>query len=99
MNNDILFGTEIADKETEIRCTWEEAVMHCFALGPGWRLPRLDELFLIDKMINDFEQRQSYWASDNAGVNQAFVRGFSLNVSKCIDKNSNSILVRAVRDL
>lgn len=29
---------------SNVRMTYSEAMMYCFSLGPGWRLPTLNEL-------------------------------------------------------
>ena len=54
---------EIAPKETEIHnISWQEAKMYCFSLGPGWRLPTIQELTEIYNSESDFGDNW-YWSS------------------------------------
>jgi hypothetical protein len=76
--------------------TWNKAVEVVKNLGDGWRLPTIEECFMIyeDKLING----NHYWCStqyDNLNTwNFNFFNGFAYSSNK-----DSTLYVRAVRDL
>jgi hypothetical protein len=75
---------------------WDEAVKAVKKLRNGWRLPTIEECFMIyeDELIND----KLCWSSTEDVSNDAwifnFYTGYAFNKAK-----HNSWYVRAVRDL
>jgi hypothetical protein len=55
---------EVAGIEYQQRVTYEEAIMFCFCMGAGWRLPTSDELLFIfvnrPKLKNE-DENWDYW--------------------------------------
>jgi hypothetical protein len=93
---------EIASKETEVRLTWDEAIMYCFALNvdgkSGWRLPTKDELKEIYYAENDYEL-DWYWSSTECGGIDAWVQNFGNAAQYSYHHKNNGYYVRAIRDL
>jgi hypothetical protein len=92
---------EIAPNEYEIKASWYEARMYCFALNidgkVGWRLPTKEELDEIYESENDF--RKTFYMSstegnDSTAWNQHFTSGNQYNFNK-----TSGSYVRAVRDV
>ena len=92
---------EIAPKSTELRLTWDEARLYCFALEidgkVGWRLPTKDELNEIYKSDNDLVGT-NYWSSTEFNGNYAwgqyFANGSQFNYGK-----GGTFYVRAARSI
>lgn len=88
---------EIADKSTEKKMDWNDAVEYTKALGDGWRLPTKDELNEIYNSENDFVGSY-YWSSTENYGSYVWVQnlsgGFQGNLIKCA-----STYVRAVRNI
>jgi hypothetical protein len=76
--------------------TWYEAVEVVKNLGDGWRLPTIEECFMIyeDKLIND----NHYWSSTEYGSYTAWYFGFGSGDAYVSSKVSTYYL-RAVRAL
>lgn len=100
---------EIAPKKTEIDCDWYTAVMYCFTLGPGWRLPTFSELVEMKSTNYDFCDSRGYgnwyWSStqsphDYNGYRDS-VLTFNMEHDRAGDlvKHVDGNTVRAVRDL
>lgn len=98
---------EFAPKETEINCDWYTAVMYCFTLGPGWRLPTIDELTKIKeskcKWANDDSNTNWYWSStetsDYSSVDSVKTFNPKYGMKGICEKTVTIDTVRAVRDL
>jgi hypothetical protein len=78
--------------------TWDTAIKTVEKLGNGWRLPTIEEFFMIykNKLINS--NSKGYWSSTEYGNDYAwyfyFTSGPANNGSKY-----GTCCVRAVRDL
>jgi hypothetical protein len=97
------------------RMNYDEAERACAALGPGWRLPTIQELLpLVDYSrcdpsidIERFPDTKSgaYWTStvpawDNyAAPSAAWIVSFSYGNSYCSSRGGNDAFVRACRAL
>ena len=49
---------------SEFRMTYDEAVMYCFCLGNGWRLPTIEEFDCNENFVwylNDQSNRNNSW--------------------------------------
>ncbi len=92
---------EIAPKETEIKDTWDNAVIYCqfleVAATTGWRLPTLDELKEIYHSENDFVG-SFYWSSTERDGNDSWGQHFS-NGCQYYGGRAYIYRVRAVRDM
>lgn len=96
---DVVLPFEIADRRTEKRLTWYEAQVYVKTLGDGWRLPTSEELDLIYKSDNDFEEAW-YWSSTEFGKlawNQYFYNGPMSGTKDYHDKTFHGY-VRAIRE-
>jgi hypothetical protein len=76
--------------------TWDEAVKAVKKLGDGWRLPTIEECFMIykDKLID----RDFYWSSTEYNAAYAYFFTFLYGYASNYDK-TNTFTVRGVRDL
>jgi hypothetical protein len=91
---------EIAPKSTELRLSWDDAMLYCFSLEidgkVGWRLPTKDELNEIYKSDNDFVGY--YWSSTESNDNYAWYQTFG-NGSQFPNYKSLNNYVRAARSI
>jgi hypothetical protein len=91
---------EIAPKSSEIKATWDEASLYCFALEidgkVGWRLPSNAELELMHTTDNDFVVSW-YWSATEDSAYDAIGYNFSSGISRNHCKNSNRFNVRTIR--
>ena len=78
------------------KMTWDKAVEAVKNLGDGWRLPTIEECFMIyeDKLIND----NHYWSSTESSNYTAWYFAFFNGDADYYFKYSTSC-VRAVRAL
>lgn len=98
---------ELAPESTEIRATWTEAMMYCFSMGPGWRLPTKQELIqILREEENDLNGW--YWTSTRATIEDNrywSVVYFNVNLGDGMQEKLKKIPsqvkldVRAVREL
>jgi hypothetical protein len=92
---------EIAPKSTELRLSWDDAMLYCFSLEidgkVGWRLPTKDELNEIYKSDNDFVGNV-YWSSTESDGYNAWDQNFNNGFQYPNYKNFNSY-VRAARSI
>ena len=90
----------VAQNDFPTQMNWDDAVKACASLGPGWRLPTIDELNIIyqnkDK-IRGFRDNY-YWSSSELGngIYGAWGRGITGGSQVGIDKDFPDS-VRAVR--
>jgi hypothetical protein len=77
--------------------TWDKAVEAVKNLGDGWRLPTIEECFMIyeDKLIND----NSYWSSTEYANSYAWLFAFDNGTAFNYGYKGNAYYVRAVRAL
>ena len=89
-------GLEVSDNLG--RMNWQEAIIACKKLGPGWRLPTKDELNMLYKNKEEIGGFASnyYWSSSEYDKSNAwhqdFFSGYQGNFSKY-----STYYVRAVR--
>ena len=88
---------EIADKSTERRLSWNEAVEYCETFGEGWRLPNKDELNQIYQLENDFTKKE-HWSSTEFNSLYAWKQSFEFGIQDFTGKNY-CFYVRAIKDL
>ena len=77
---------------------WDEAIVACKKLGPGWRLPTKDELNMLyenKKEIGGFAN-VDYWSSTEYGNLNAWIQDFYSGLQFFNYKGVTSY-VRAVR--
>lgn len=76
--------------------TWDKAVEAVNNLGDGWRLPTIEECFMIykDKLID----KDYYWSSTELDFSSAWSFPFYYGSASSFNKY-NTNYVRAVRDL
>jgi hypothetical protein len=90
------FHFELYPEDAPQEMTWEEAVEYCESLGDGWRLPTIEECFLMynNKVINN----NVYWSSTEY-VNY-FAWFFYFNIGNASYNNEDvTNYVRAVRTI
>lgn len=100
----VIKQTQIVDKHYHFELhpdnlgemNWDEAVEAVKTLGDGWRLPTIEECFMIykDKLIN----KGHYWSSSEFDDNSAWYFTFG-NASNYLDGKNYTNYVRAVRDI
>ena len=90
------FHFELYPEDAPQEMTWEEAVEYCKSLGDNWRLPTIEECFLIynNKLIDN----NIYWSSTEFGSKFAWYFFFSYGYANYGNKNY-TYYVRAVRDI
>ena len=76
--------------------TWDKAVKAVKKLGNGWRLPTIEECFMIykDKLIDG----DYYWSSSEGGLSYAWYFDFNIGYTNYFRKRA-TYYVHAVRDL
>jgi hypothetical protein len=74
---------------------WDDAVAYAKSLGDGWRLPTIEECFIMynNKVITG----GVYWSSSEDGNNNAWHFGFNVGYASYSNFKSNTFFVRAVR--
>ena len=61
-------GLEVAQNTFPKMMNWDDAKVACATLGPGWRLPTKDELYLLYMNNNKFGfAMKQYWSCDESG--------------------------------
>lgn len=87
---------ELHPEKSTNKMTWEEAVMCCKKLGDGWRLPTIEECFMIynNKLITEYY----YWSSTEYGNNTSWYFNFNNGDATNFYK-TNAYYVRAVRTI
>jgi len=76
--------------------SWDEAIIAVTKLGDGWRLPTIEECWMIYK--DNLLDSASYWSSTEFDNSLAWYFGFS-NGSANYYYKADTYYVRAVRDL
>jgi len=75
---------------------WNDALAYAESLGDGWRLPTIEECFIMYN--NKIITQAAYWSSSEYSYNGAwyfeFNYGYALNIYK-----NDTYFVRAVRSL
>ena len=87
---------ELHPEKATNKMTWEEAVKYCKELGDGWRLPTIEECFMIhnNKLITE----DCYWSSTENDSSYAW--GFSFGSGGAFSSSkSNTYYVRAVKTI
>jgi hypothetical protein len=81
---------------TKEKLTWCEAQKYVKSLGEGWRLPSIEELFMIynEKIIVE----NSYWSSSEINADLAWYFFFTNGLASNYNKGDTSY-VRAVKDI
>ena len=85
--------------------TWDEAKVEVAKLGPGWRLPTVDEFkeilypneAKIPKLKSNKFKTSAYWSRTEFSTNHAWYFSFFYRYAFNNNKN-NATYVRAVRD-
>jgi hypothetical protein len=93
----------VAQNDFANRMNWYDAKKVCSALGDGWRLPTLPELYFLYQnrvKIGGFA-KYSYWSSTSSDKYSAWIQGFTNGGQGHVSKDSNGNVdvcnVRAVR--
>lgn len=75
---------------------WDDAVAYVKSLGNDWRLPTLEECFIMynNKVITE----EAYWSSTDNGYGHAWLFSFSSGVANYFNKYVTGY-VRAVRSI
>jgi hypothetical protein len=102
----IPYGIEVMKTDLG-KMTWNEAKTACKKLGNGWRLPTIKELekiYPLKDKIGGFKEYSyksstSYWSSTEYNSDDAWSFDFTSGKSFAFLYKSNSINVRAVRDI
>lgn len=96
----------VAQNEFPNKSDWKNAIVMCSKLGPGWRLPTKDELYVLyqNKNILRNFSKYGYWSSTEGSMNGnngvAYFQDFTLGSTKPILENKLSTWgVRAVKSL
>jgi antitoxin component YwqK of YwqJK toxin-antitoxin module len=96
----------VAQNEFPKKSDWKNAIVMCSKLGPGWRLPTKDELYVLyqNKNILRNFSKYGYWSSTEGSMNGnngvAYFQDFSLGSKKPSLENKLSTWgVRAVKSL
>lgn len=96
----------VAQNEFPRKTGWKNAIVMCSKLGPGWRLPTKDELYILyqNKNILRNFSKYGYWSSTEGIINGnngvAFFQDFTLASTKPSLENKLSTWgVRAVKSL
>lgn len=78
------------------KLTWDDAVAYAKSLGDGWRLPTIEECFIMynNKVITE----ETYWSSSEYNNNNAWYFRFGDGYASYYYKGS-TYFVRAVRSL
>lgn len=79
------------------KMTWDEAIKAVKTLGDGWRLPTIEECFMIykDKLISE----AYYWSSAEYDYNDAWFFFFNDGSAFNYGIKSTTFYVRAVRTI
>jgi len=96
----------VAQNEFPKKSDWSNAKAMCLKLGPGWRLPTKDELYILyqnKNVLRNFS-KYGYWSSTEGIMNGnngvAYYQDFTLGSTKPILENKLSTWgVRAVKSL
>jgi len=77
---------------------WQEAIIACKKLGPEWRLPTKDELYMLYKNKEEIGgfANSYYWSSSDYGNFSAWTQYFSYGF-QYLNVKFNTYYVRAVR--
>ena len=96
----------VAQNEFPKKSDWNNAKAMCLKLGPGWRLPTKDEIYILyqNKNILRNFSKYGYWSSTEGSMNGnngvAYFQDFSLGSKKPSLENKLSTWgVRAVKSL
>ena len=76
---------------------WDDAVAYAKSLGDGWRLPTIEECFIMynNKVITE----DVYWSSSEDDNNNAWYFNFTNGVAYYYSNKTITFFVRAVRSL
>jgi hypothetical protein len=77
---------------------WDEAVKAVKKLGEGWRLPNIEECYMIykDKLIDD----KQYWTSEDLDPIYAWYFSFyHKSASYYLNEKEHTYIVRPIRNL
>ena len=90
------FHFELYPEDAPQKMSFTKAVEYCKSLGDGWRLPTIEECFMIYK--NKLIDENYYWSSTELNASSAwyfnFYFGYASNYLEL-----NTYYVRAVRDI
>jgi hypothetical protein len=78
---------------------WFTATQICSELGLGWRLPTIEELFVMrenKEVIGGFN-KYTYWSSDDESFGRAYILRFGDGFKGSDDMNNDYYFVRAVK--
>ena len=93
----------VAENEFPIKSDWASAKLACQKLGPGWRLPTKDELYILYQNKNKLHNfsKYGYWSSTEGNMEgTAWFQDFYLGSKKPSLENKKSFWgVRAVKSL
>jgi antitoxin component YwqK of YwqJK toxin-antitoxin module len=96
----------VAQNEFPKKADWKKAILMCSKLGPGWRLPTKEELYILyqNKNILRNFSKYGYWSSTEGIMNGnngvAYYQDFTLGSTKPSLENKLSTWgVRAVKSL
>ena len=93
----------VAENEFPIKSDWASAKLACQKLGPGWRLPTKDELYILYQNKNKLHNfsKYGYWSSTEGNMEgTAWFQDFYLRSTKPSLENKKSFWgSRAVKSL
>lgn len=90
------YSFELSSEKSNEKLTWKEAIAYVNSLGDGWRLPTIEECFMIykDKLID----RDYYWSSTEHFDRSSWLFNFGYGNAFHNDKEFD-YYVFAVRDI
>ena len=79
------------------KLTWDDAVAYAKSLGDGWRLPTIEECFIMynNKVITE----EAYWSSSESNSSYAWNFTFTYGTADFVNYKLSTYFVRAVRSL
>lgn len=90
------FHFEVHPEDSSKVMVWEEAVEYCESLGDGWRLPTIEECFLMYN--NKLRSNKGCWSITEDSYGSAWYFIFSNGDAFSDDKNYK-FYVRPVRNI
>ena len=93
----ILRNMEIAENTFPAQMNWDNANEFCKKLGPGWRLPSIDELEIMYKNNKKINLDGVYWSSTESDSSSVWVLGFHDGISGPNYSKTNTCYVRAIK--
>lgn len=93
----ILKNMEIAENTFPTQMNWDNANEFCKKLGPGWRLPNIEELQIMYENNEKINLLGVYWSSTESDSSSVWVKGFSDGITGPNYPKTNTFYVRAIK--